>query len=73
MNEVKRFEMDLEHDQDLQIAMANSSGELDQVVSLAQNKGYNFSISELREYVETGMDILSDTDPFFALPLYKSN
>jgi predicted ribosomally synthesized peptide with nif11-like leader len=71
-NEVKRFEVALEHDQDLQAAVAESTGELEEVVSLAKDKGYNFTLDELRTYVETGMDVLSEQDPFFALPLYEN-
>lgn len=71
--EVKRFEKDLELNPELQSAMAGSTGDLEEVVLMARNKGYNFTLDELTAYVETGMDSLSDQDPFFALPIYENN
>ena len=62
MEEIKRFQTEAKEKEDIQKALSETGSDIDKVVSIASENGYDFTKEELVKFAEEQKSKLSDED-----------
>ena len=62
IEEIKRFQTEAKEKEDIQKALSEAGSDIDKVVSIASENGYDFTKEELIKFAEEQKSKLSDED-----------